>query len=583
MRRRNARGALLCLLLMVSLLLASCGGTAPVQPTPSAAEPATTPSPVPPTATPTLGPPVPEPVEPVTGMPQGDERFPWWNHSVFYEIFVRSFYDSDGDGIGDFNGIIEKLDYLNDGEPKTDTDLGVTALWLMPIFPAASYHGYDATDYYSVNPEYGTMEDFKRLLDEAHARGMRVIIDLMLNHTSREHPWFVEAQNPDSPYRDWYIWAEEPQGRGPDGQVVWHPAPSGGYYYGLFWDGMPDLNFTNPDVTSEMQEVARFWLEDVGVDGFRLDGARYLVETEQALADSDANHAWFQEFNTFVKGVNPEAVLVGEVWTTTFTVVTYIKGGELDTAFAFDQAAAILSSLNFARAETALDQMALDARLYPEGQLAPFLTNHDQNRVMSELGDQEEVRHAAAMLLTAWGTPFIYYGEEIGMTGVKPDERIRTPMQWAGGDKAGFTTGTPWQPVSQTDPAFTVEAQSEDPDSLLSFYRRLVKLRSENIALRVGQPYFLEIDPAPVYALLRASPEEAVLVVLNLGKEAVSEYNLSLESGPLQGRYRVVDLLGAGEFPDLEANAEGGFDQYLPLPELPPNGRLILQLQPVGR
>lgn len=579
--------ALFNFLVLASVLLASCSGAPPAQTMPSAVEPtepAFTPSPAPATATPTLGPAVPEPVDPITGMPQGDESFPWWNHSVFYEIFVRSFYDSDGDGIGDFNGIVEKLDYLNDGDPQTDTDLGVTALWLMPVFPAASYHGYDATDYYSVNPEYGTMEDFKHLLEEAHARGMRVIIDLMLNHTSRDHPWFVEAQNPDSPYRDWYIWAEnKPQGRGPDGQMVWHEAPGGDYYYGLFWEGMPDLNYENPEVSAEMKAAARFWLEDVGVDGFRLDAVRYLVEADGLLADSDANHAWFQEFNTYVKSINPEAVLVGEVWTSTFTVAIYIEGGALDTAFAFDQAASFPRSLNSARAKTLLDQMARDVRLYPEGQLAPFLTNHDQNRIMSVLGDEEEAKHAAAILLTAWGTPFIYYGEEIGMTGLKPDERIRTPMQWEDGEGAGFTSGTPWQPVSQTDPAFTVEVQSGDPDSLLSLYRKLVRLRNEHAALRIGKPYFLEIDPAPVYALLRASPEEAVLVVLNLGKEPLREYNLTLKSGPLQGRYRVVGLLGEGEFSDLEANSEGGFDEYLPLPELPPSARLILQLQPARR
>ena len=166
---------------------------------------------------------------------------PWWNDTTFYEIFVRSFYDSDGDGVGDLNGLIEKLDYLNDGDPATTSDLGVTGIWLMPVMASPSYHGYDITDYYQVNPEYGTSEDFKRLIAEAHKRGIRVIIDLVLNHTSSEHPWFSESQNPNSPKRAWYVWsAEEPQGKG------WHPGKDGGYYYGYFGERMPDLNYKNP-------------------------------------------------------------------------------------------------------------------------------------------------------------------------------------------------------------------------------------------------------------------------------------------------------------------------------------------------
>jgi alpha-amylase len=171
------------------------------------------------------------PVQPVTGMPQGTDGYSWWNDTVFYEIFVRSFYDSNGDGIGDFNGITAKLDYLNDGNPETTTDLGVTGIWLMPINPSPSYHGYDVTDYYAVNPDYGTMEDFQNLLDEAHARGIRVIMDLVLNHTSSKHPWFTSSWDPASPTHDWYIWSDtKPAYNGPWGQKVWYPS-HGQYYY----------------------------------------------------------------------------------------------------------------------------------------------------------------------------------------------------------------------------------------------------------------------------------------------------------------------------------------------------------------
>ena len=238
------------------------------------------------------------PEQPVTDIPEGIDNILWWEDDVFYEIFVRSFNDSDGDGIGDFNGIIEKLDYLNDGDPGTNTDLGVSGLWLMPIHPSTSYHGYDVIDYYAVNPEYGTMEDFNRLLDEAHKRGIRVIIDLVLNHTSVDHPWFRAAQDPMSEYRDWYVWSDtEPSGSG------WH-ASDHGYYFGIFWEGMPDLNYEHPPVTEQMHDVARYWLQDIGVDGFRLDAAKHLIEDGMIQTHTDATHEWYKDFRHVYKDLN---------------------------------------------------------------------------------------------------------------------------------------------------------------------------------------------------------------------------------------------------------------------------------------
>ena len=242
----------------------------------------------------------------------------WWNGAVFYEVFVRSFADSSSgplanDGIGDLQGLVEKLDYLNDGDPSTTDDLGVTGLWLMPVMSSPSYHGYDITDYYTVNQEYGTNDDFKRLVIEAHQRGIKVIIDLVLNHTSSEHPWFIEARdNPGSDRRNWYIWSQDkPNYLGPWGEEVWHPSPSG-YYYGIFWSGMPDLNLKNPQVTAEMENVARFWLEDAGVDGFRLDGARHLIEEGSIQENTPETHAWWKNFRTVYKGSNPQALAVGD-------------------------------------------------------------------------------------------------------------------------------------------------------------------------------------------------------------------------------------------------------------------------------
>ena len=236
-------------------------------------------------ATPTVTPessPIPSEIAAVTSTPTvGGTN--WWNEAVFYEIFVRSFKDSNGDGIGDFQGIIQQLDYLNDGDPNTTDDLGINAIWLMPIFPSPSYHGYDVTNYQDVNPDYGTLEDFQQLLEECHARGIRVIIDFVINHTSDKHPWFQAALDPASPYHEYYVWSEtKPQGLGPLGQESWFKAPNGKYYYAVFWSGMPDLNYNNPKVTEEIYAATQFWLEE-GVDGFRVDAARYLFEEGEVL------------------------------------------------------------------------------------------------------------------------------------------------------------------------------------------------------------------------------------------------------------------------------------------------------------
>ena len=236
--------------------------------------------------------------------------------------------------MGDLNGLIGKLDYLNDGDPATASDLGITGIWLMPIMASPSYHGYDVTDYYQVNPEYGINEDFKRLIEEAHQRGIRVIIDLVLNHTSSEHPWFIESQDPDSPKRDWYVWSdEEPQGKG------WHPGVNGGYYYGYFGEHMPDLNYKNPAVTEEMHKVVRFWLEEMGADGFRLDAVKYLYEDGKRIEHTPATHEWLKDFNEFYKGIDPQAFTVGEVWDDSGTAAKYV-GDELDATFDFGLAEA---------------------------------------------------------------------------------------------------------------------------------------------------------------------------------------------------------------------------------------------------
>ena len=502
----------------------------------------------------------------------GTDGFRWWNDTVFYEIFVRSFYDSDGDGIGDFNGITEKLDYLQ--------ELGIRGLWLMPINPSPSYHGYDVTDYYAVNPDYGTLDDLKNLLAEAHKRDIKIIMDLVLNHTSTKHPWFQQALTPGSPYRDWYVWSDtDPGTLGPWGAKAWYRASNGGYYYAIFWDQMPDLNYENPAVREEMKKVTSFWLEDVGMDGFRLDAVRYVVEGDQ-LADSKANHAFLQEWGQYYRSINPQAFSVGEAWTDNANVKKYTDTNtELDSAFNFDMSDA-LSTLNQGNTTTFRFVLQTSIRDFPDQDNANFLTNHDMPRVMNSFGvdPEQKAKLAAGILLTLPGIPFIYYGEEIGMSGTKPDEKIRTPMQWDDTQGAGFTTGTPWEPINKDFITVNVANQIGNQDSLLETYRRYIQLRNEHPALRIGKTYVAGSNSTKLASYLRVSNEETFLIVINIDDQPLTDYKLDLAVGPLSGQYNAVSIPDSSTMASLTANDKGGFDDYVPLAELPPYSIFIIQL-----
>ena len=472
----------------------------------------------------------------------------WASTAVGYEIFVRSFHDSDSDGTGDLAGIAAKLDYLNDGKPGGE-DLEVDLIWLTPIHPSPSYHGYDVTDYRAVNPQLGTLEDFRSLAAEARRRGMRIILDLVVNHSSSRHPWFVAAaSSPADEKRDDPGWKQPWGSHSP----VWHQSGDY-YYYGLFWEGMPDLNLENQAVLDEVSGIIGFWLEQ-GASGFRLDAARHLTEdADGTLCDTAGTHRVARKIKRAMRAADPESLLVAEAWTKAETVAAYSgDDDEYDLAFNFDLAAVMATALLaedpggiepvLQRTEAAYKRRDFDA---------PFFENHDMDRLRTQLGGRAEpLRVAAALLLTLPGTPFLYYGQEIGManaTGCQGDLCRRGPMDWE-----------------------QVAAQDGDPGSLLNLYRKLIRVRNANPALASPQRKRLPTNVDDVYAILRGAGDRQVLVVLNFAPEArKAGVDLSMAGDSLAA----TDLL-TGQALTLTAG-EGG---YFFLPDLPPFGVVILSL-----
>ena len=520
----------------------------------------------------------------------------WWKKAVFYQIYPRSFMDSNGDGIGDLPGIIEKLDYLNDG---TQGSLGIDAIWFSPFFKSPEYDfGYDVSDYCDIDPRFGTLEDFDRLVAEAHRRGIRVMLDLVVNHTSHEHPWFKESRSSrDTPKRDRYIWRDGvgPRRRPPNNwrnnffgpAWTWDEATQQ-YYLHSFLPQQPDLNWFNPEVRKAIEGVIRFWLER-GADGFRLDVAHIYCKDEQLRSNppfyrrpkieermSPGDRSLMMNLYTIfglpefqVKRYNqhhpethrvlkrfrqildeyPEKTSIGEILSEDPQVVASYYGNgndELHMNFYFDFTHCRWKAGAFRRCVERWERL-----LPPEAWPAYTLSNHDIMRAISRYGGGEDAdaraRLLAMMLLTLRGTPFIYYGEEIGMKEVRLSRRqlkdpvgkkwypfypgrdgCRTPMQWDSGPGAGFTTGEPWLPFGPELERRNVAAQEKDPASLLNFYRKLIWLRKEQPALLEGSyRSVVEGIPDDCYLYLRETEEQRLLVALNFSSR---RRNISLPS-----------------------------------------------------
>ncbi|PKQ19352.1 MAG: glucohydrolase [Actinobacteria bacterium HGW-Actinobacteria-6] len=490
---------------------------------------------------------------------------PWWKRGVIYQIAVSSFADANGDGRGDLRGIIERLDYLNDG---TDASLGVDAIWLTPINTSPlSDFGYDVSDYRSIDPRFGTMEDFEELLEECHRRGMRVVMDLVLNHTSIEHPWFVESRSSrDNPKRDWYIWRDGRTPRKPpnswvavvEGSAWEFDATTGQYYYHAFLPFQPDLNWRNPEVREEMFGVARYWL-DKGVDGFRLDlvnclyedaelrnnppklGPRpYLAQKHLHDLSQPENLQIAAELRRLVEDFG-ERVLMGEVLTLTPDVcIDYLGNGSdrLHLSFYMEFVRNKWNAEAFRRSVRWLEENV------PEGGWpCYYLNNHDLARSFTRLGGPQpraRAKVAAAMLLTLRGTPILYYGEEIGMPSSRVPRALiddpvgrkfwplrvgrdgsRTPMHWSASENAGFSAWESWLPVDSSYRTRNVEDESERPGSLLNWYRQLLGARKANPALNSGDYREIGGVPKGVFAYTRQAGAGEVAVCLNFSAKRV--------------------------------------------------------------
>ncbi len=452
-------------------------------------------------------------------------------YRTFYEIFPYSFYDSDGSGVGDLNGITQKLDYLNDGDTKTTDDLGIDGIWLTPIMQSPSYHKYDVADYYTVDEAFGTNEDFKKLLDEAHKRGINVIIDLVINHSSNQHEWFKKAleelaEGKTDGYAAYYHFVENNKIDG------WTKAGVGDWYYESdFVSEMPDLNLKNPALREELQKIVKYWLE-LGVDGFRLDAVMWFesIDGVKGKHDHDGSIEDLQWLYDYAKTVKEDVYMVGECWADSpSTIADYYKSG-LDSLFNFgvqgssgkingyvntgDAASYVQYLENWQAQITERNANAIDAK---------FLSNHDTVRSAEFMMNNSRQRMAAAMYILAPGNPYIYYGEEIAMEGVNPpDPDVRRGMYWSADDDTGYVKKIPGGTKLEEEPSVSVESALKDDESLMTYYKRIIALRNQNPEIARGTLKAITLDNNATAGYVSTYKDSSVMVVYNLGDESAT-------------------------------------------------------------
>ncbi len=482
---------------------------------------------------------------------------PWWTHAVIYEIYPRSFQDSNGDGIGDLNGITQRLDYLQ--------NLGVDAIWVTPFYPSPNRDfGYDVADYTAIDPIYGTMADWNRLVREARRRGIRILVDLVVNHSSDQHPWFREsASSRTNPRADWYVWHDGTPDRPPTNwrsifggsAWTWEPRRQQWYYH-IFLPQQPDLNWNNPDLRAAMMNVVRFWL-DHGASGFRLDATPYLFEDTSFPEDPDPEHGapvWLKpysaqlpqgnevlrEMRRIVDSYPGDPVLLGESTTSNIHELRAVYGANRDEiTLPMDFLIGNMGTLDAAQFKRRYDEAATQLDGLPP---VPFFSSHDQPRQWSEFGDGVHndaiAKLTAALTLLTPGTALLYYGEEIGMadgdtaalaaTPLGPNrpqadqrDKVRTPMQWDASRNGGFSRATPWLPVTGNLAHASVTAQTRDPASILSWYRTLIRLRRNEPAFANGGYIPLDSGDPAIFAFARHDGAgHGALVLVNTAASA---------------------------------------------------------------
>ena len=446
------------------------------------------------------------------------------NYRNYYEIFVYSFYDSDGDCIGDLQGVIEKLDYVE--------YMGFNGIWFMPIMSSPSYHKYDVTNYYEIDEAYGSMEDFEQLVEECHNRGINVVIDFVINHSSSEHPWFVEAcqylasleegQEPDvneCPYVDYYHFSKEKE------YSTYYQVPGADWYYeGAFWSGMPDLNLQSEAVRKELEDIAKFWIEK-GVDGFRIDAAMHF---EPLVDDNNEILNWLY---TECTKLNPDFYMVSEVWDSIGTFAQYY-GSKTPSMFNFDagqqQGQILNAAKGYMKSSAFVDLLiSYDEKFssYNEDYIdALFITNHDMGRVAEASGNNEKnMKMAAGLMMIMNGNPFVYYGEEIGMNSTSDkDENKRLPMYWSDVVRAGTTDGPPNCNLGITSSFEAVDEQLKDGYSILNYYRHAIRLRNENPEIARGEIKKIDALCTDTYAVMTKTYEgSTIAIAINTTDEEV--------------------------------------------------------------